>query len=136
MDTFKILPDSDSFTVIEGETNVFIQLDGGDPRVDKDQLGAPKLVTCQWTLDEAGFDYAMAFYRKSTDFGALPFLLELVGIDGSTPNTYTCRIVPGSWKPVNQQKGLAYWVTCSLWVTAINDTSGDAALIAAYVPYQ
>jgi hypothetical protein len=134
MDTLKRAPDSTGYSVTEGDTNVFIDLLGGDPRVRADLLGAVKRVPCQWTLKPYDFIYMMAFYRTSTGFGSLPFLIPLLGIDDMTPRNYTARIVPGTWKPIASIAGLTIVLTCDLWVTPTNDTTNDATIIASYVP--
>lgn len=131
MDTLKRAPDSTSYAVTEGNTNIAIQLSGGLPRVRADQLNAVKTVDALWTLSPKAFNYMLAFYRTSTAFGSSPFLCPLLGIDNITLANYTAWIVPGTWKPVRQQQGLTFILTCQLWVIPTNDTSGDAAILTA-----
>lgn len=131
MDTCKVRPDSANFSGLAGQEAIAIMLDGGGPRVRRDQLGAVYTYTVQWTGDGAMYDYLLAFYRTSTDFGSTPFLCPLI-VDNHTVSNYQAWIVPGSWKPVAAHSGLAFTVSCQLWVVPTNDTSGDAAIIAAY----
>lgn len=134
----KLSPDSTGFTVLDGNTNVAIQLDGGDPRVRADQLGAASLVTGQWTLGPEDYDTLRAFYRTGTFFGSMPFLIDLVGVDGSELTTYVARFVPGTFKLLSQS-GLTYIQGASMWVTPTISTVAcpafaDNAKLSAFVP--
>jgi hypothetical protein len=133
----KIPPDANGYRAKDGVTAVATQLDGGDPRVRGDQLGAAKTVDVQWTTSPAGFDYLEAFYRTAAGAngvpGCLPFQVNLVGIDGSESQLYTCRFVPGTFGLISQS-GLAYVVGAQLWVKPLPPTTdADNTLMAAYV---
>lgn len=127
--TLALLPDSQGYNVDEGDPNVAVQLDGGAARVRADKVGAVHTVTLQWTVGTANYEYLKAFFRTSTNNAALPFLMQLI-IDHSTPDTYTCQFIPGTFK-LKSQIGLTYVVGAQLWVVPSLDTTGDAAVLAA-----
>lgn len=135
LQTLGLTPDREGFQVDEGNTNTFVQLDGGGPRVRADQQGAVKLVNCQWTLNPAQFDYMMAFYRTGTANGASPFNISLCGIDNAEVSVYQAQFVPGTFQPLAEQSGLAYLVKAQMfvWPLPVNATA-DNALIAAGAP--
>jgi hypothetical protein len=118
-----ISPDSTGYSVLDGNTNVFTQLDGGDPRVRADQLGAAGTVAVQWTLGPADYKVLRAFYRTGAKNGSEPFQVDLVGIDDDQVRTYTARFVPGTFK-LASQSGLTYIQTASLWVVPLSASSG------------
>lgn len=131
MQTCLIPPDSQGFNVLAGNSSVSILLDGGGPRVRQDQLNVVSRIGCQWTCNPEDFNYMMAFYRTGTSYGTVPFQIELVGIDSSTPAMYVAQVVAGTWKLASQE-GLEYTLQTQLWVMPLNDTSNDAAILAAY----
>ncbi len=126
-----LLPDSQGYQVQDGTTAIANTLDGGGPRVRADILGAVKTVNCQWTVGPQNFDFMIAFHRTTLNYGANPFNIDLLGIDKSGQGTYQAWIVPGSWLPTSSQSGLTYVIKTQLWVVPINDTTNDAAIIAA-----
>jgi hypothetical protein len=119
----KFSPDSTGYSVLDGNTNVFTQLDGGDPRVRADKLGAAGTVAVQWTLGPANYKLLRAFYRTGTKNGSEPFQVDLVGIDDDQVRTYTARFVPGTFK-LASQSGLTYIQTASLWVVPLSASAG------------
>ena len=136
MDTLGLLPDQSGYNVLDGNSAVAIVLDGGLPRVRADQLGTVSTVSCQWTVSVAQYDYFMAFWRTSTNYGTKPFLIELCGVDSAEFQTYTAWFVPGTFKPSDRNLGITFVISAQLWVVPINNTTGDAALIAAGAPAQ
>jgi hypothetical protein len=135
MYTFKIPPDAEGYVVDDGNAAVAIQLDGGDPRVRGDKVGAVAVVTCQWTVGPADADYIRAFYRTGAGAngvpGVAPFNISLVGIDSTTPQTYIARFVPGTFG-LRSQSGLTYVYSAQLWVRPIPPTTAaDITTITA-----
>jgi hypothetical protein len=116
-------PESDGYGVVEGNTNVAVQLDGGAPRIRADQQGAAKTLTVQWTLNPSQFDFLMAFYRKAINNGSDPFYMQLVGIDNAELTPYQVQIIPASFTPIKSQSGLAYIVGARLYVLPNSDNA-------------
>ena len=126
MYTLRIAPDAQGYQVEDGNASVATQLDGGDPRVRGDKVGAIATVTCQWTLGPSDADYLRAFYRTGAGAngvpGCAPFNISLVGIDSSTSQVYVARFVPGTFA-LKQQSGLTYVYAAQLWVLPIPPTA-------------
>lgn len=134
MYTLRIAPDADGYVVDDGDANVAIQLDGGDPRSRGDKIGAIATVTVQWTVGPSDADYLRAFYRNGAGAdgvpGSLPFNISLVGIDSTTPQTYVARFVPRTFG-LRSQSGLTYVYAAQLWVKPIPPSAAtDLATIA------
>lgn len=128
-------PDQASYGVSYGNELVAVALDGGAMRVRRDKVDVPHLVDVQWSLDEADYVYLMAFYRSATNYGALPFLIDLL-IDGAVLIEYTCKLIPGSLQ-LAEQRGLLYVVTAQLEVQTNPDVDldYDAGLVVIYEAY-
>jgi hypothetical protein len=94
--TLEIPPDQQGYQVTRGNTVVATTLDGGGPRMRKDQLAAAHIVQVQWTVGPNGYRYLNAFYRLATQEGSLPFEINLI-IDHPELETYKAYFVPNTF---------------------------------------
>ncbi|MFZ1074801.1 MAG: hypothetical protein WAN50_00275 [Minisyncoccia bacterium] len=133
MYTLGLLPDSEGFTVEDAiDPTIITMLDGGAPRVRLSQIGAVKLVTCQWTVDQANHDALWAFYRTGALWGSQPFYIPLVGVDGSELTTYVAWFVPRTFK-LMRQEGLTFVMGCQMYVLPnIPNPTADLALFSTW----
>lgn len=92
-------PNSSGYTAQVGNEVVSAATEGGASRTRRDYVGAPGLINVAWMLDEDGFDYLNAFFRTVVQAGSLPFLCDLL-LDYAALKEYTCKFVPGSFKPI------------------------------------
>jgi hypothetical protein len=100
-------PNSAGYAVVLGNEIVSINVDGGPSRSRRDFLGKPSMVNVAWMLDQAGSEYLNAFFRTATANGSLPFLCDLL-LDRSTLEEYTCKFVPGSFKPIGSTAAFTF----------------------------
>lgn len=127
-----IPPTSSGFATVDGDSTVSIQLDGGGPRVRKDQLNVVTRVSAAFVMTPEDYTYFRAFYRTSMKNGSQPFTIPLLGIDDSNWALYSAQMVGGTLKwPSNQ--GATLTVTMDMWVMPNNVTTGDAAIISAFI---
>lgn len=127
--TLLLPPDQSSYAAQLGAQAIAVQLDGGASRVRQDQLGQSHRLTVQWTCNFKNYNYLMAFFRTSTSYGALPFIMALL-LDAATVQNYTCLLVPGSLS-LSSVSGFTFVVSATIEVL-FDPTyaAGDAALIA------
>lgn len=128
-----IPPDSSSYAAQRGAEVLAVQLDGGASRIRADILGASYLVSVQWIVDPAGYDYLNAFFRTATTRGSASFTIDLV-LDNSTLSEYSAIFTPSTFK-LASQVGLSYTVTAQLEVipsASGSETDDDNALMDAY----
>jgi hypothetical protein len=129
----QIRPDKSGYSFKYGPSAKSTKLDGGSSRYRADYDGANTQIEVTWILKPNQYDYIMAFYRKGTGNGSLPFLIDLI-LEGHTITEYTAHIVPGTFGLANQD-GDAYTVTASLEVEGNPPSAAtDQATIDAYVP--
>lgn len=130
MPTLALPPDQNGYQVTFGKTGIQTELDGGASRFRADQLGAAFKLPVQWTLNKKNYEYLLAFYRTTLNYGANSFSIDLI-IDSGVPTTYTVHILPGTFG-LTQQMGQTYIVGATLEANYdIAKASGDAAIIAA-----
>lgn len=110
-----LVPDSASYQSTDGAVSIRTSAEGGPARYRQDKLGATKMVTCQWTLNPAQYQYWRAFYNTATGQASTPFLCDMMSEDGSGPVEHTCYFIPGSVVLPNQQ-GLTYVQSAQLEV--------------------
>lgn len=123
-------PDQNSYKVDFGQTTLSTQLQGGASRFRSDQLGAALKLDAQWTCNRKNYEYITAFFRTAINFGADPFLIDLIA-DSGLLQVYTVHFMPGTFALI-QQQGSTFVVGASLEI--VPDSSyytGDAAKIAA-----
>lgn len=108
-------PNSSGYTATLGNEIITAQVDGGPSRSRRDFVGKPSTVNVAWMLDEAGFDYLGAFFRTGTANGALPFLCDLL-LDRAALVEYTCKFIPGTFKPVASTAAFTFNATAQFEV--------------------
>lgn len=94
-------PDQSRYAENQGITNKEVKLDGGFSKIRKDLEIAAHVVNVQWSLNLQQYKYMGAFYRKGTNFGTEPFLIDL-WMDYCEIVEYEARIVRNSWKLASQ----------------------------------
>lgn len=119
------------YSVAEPASVVAAQTKGGFGRNRADLDDATLTVTVGWRLPEADYDALMLFYKLGTNYGANPFLIDLV-IDNGIPTTSTAYF--GAQGPqLTQVTGLNYFVTATLEVVAnIIDPVFDTAIVTVF----
>lgn len=90
------------------------KLDGGAPRFRRASKNNANSVNCSWKLDELGYQYCMAFYRKWMRNPAQSFLIEMF-LDDPIVQNYECWFVPNSLK-LNSKNGPIYNVSAQFTV--------------------
>lgn len=103
-------------------------LDGGMPRFRRASKNNANTVNCAWKLDELGYQYCMAFYRKWVRNPARPFHVEMFLDDPFVVN-YECWFVPNSVK-LTSMNGLIYNISAQLIVKSkrISESFDDEIL--------
>lgn len=134
MEKLQLRPDTQGYSVQDGEDVIAIELDGGAGRYIRDKWGSTSRVSVTWTLLPAQHQYLRAFYNTTIQKGALPFLCDLI-LDDPTPVEHVCRIVPKTMT-LGSQQGFAYISSCTLEVEPIAiDSELDETLVMLYGEY-
>lgn len=115
MERLLLRPNSEDYSQEEGAEVIRVELDGGTGRYRRDKIGATRRCNVSWTMNPTQYQYWRAFWHTATKRGALPFLCDLVGEDGTGPTPYVCYFVPGSVQMPAQQ-GLTYSQSATLEV--------------------
>lgn len=133
MHKLKFPPDQLNYQINWGNTVVQTNVAGGPPRTRADVVGAPYAATVQWTCtDLTKYDALQAFYRYTTQRGALPFLIDLQ-IESVELEEYTCVVQQNTWNIVSTD-GNSWVVGCVLIVNQNpNDNDTDLQLVATIV---
>lgn len=132
MHKLQLTPDASGYNSAEGESVIRSELDGGAGRYRLDKIGASKTVSARWTMTPMEYQYWRAFYATATQYGALPFLCDLVSEDGCGPIEHVCHFIPGSVSLPTQQ-GLTYVQQATLEVKPLpRDEAADTGLIIVW----
>ena len=94
MDRLKIAPDKDGYGWNEPEGIVFTDTAGGFPKTRLDTPNAPYLIDLQWTVNENGANFLLAFHRRNK---LRSFVIPLI-VESVEPSDYTARFVPKSFR--------------------------------------
>lgn len=107
-----------------GDGVISQELDGGAPRYRRSLKGVMHTAGIQWIVDQAGYQYLMAFYRVWARNPAQPFLCQLC-IDNAPVEDYEC-FFSGSPK-LSGKTAKVYTVTATLRVKplAVVDAMDD-----------
>lgn len=135
MQTCKLIPDSAGYTAEQANNTVNSgPLAGGPSRSRVDIIGGSGKATASWTSGPAGYDYLMAFYRTATNFGADPFIINMI-LDSSAILPYTVKFT--SMPKLSGQKGHSYTTSCELEVypQPVNNAA-DQTIIDNFNPNQ
>lgn len=128
--TLGLPPDQAQYSAIVGKTSVSTKLDGGASRFRNDQLGAASVFNVQWTCSKKNYNYLMAFYRTSINYGADPFNISLL-FDSGDMQTYIAHFVPETFG-LTSQAGETYVVGAQIEIVPnAAYAAGDATIIAA-----
>lgn len=110
----ELRPDQTQYLVAFAGDGIRSQLDGGAGRYRRGIRFNWHMVTVQWTLTPAKFDYLMAFRRTAIADGSIPFDIDLI-LDSEDILTYKAYIIPESFQLV-AYSGLGFTVTAQLEV--------------------
>lgn len=112
------------YSVQLGDGVISQQLDGGAPRYRRALKSMVHTVAVQWVVQEAGYQYLMAFWRVWARCPSQPFLCKLC-IDDAPVEDYQCYF-SGSPKLAGKEANV-YTVTATLTVRplATNDDADD-----------
>lgn len=126
-----IQPEVSSYSVQEAATTVVYDLNGGFGRYRRDLISARPTVSCQWSLDEVGYQYFTAFYSSVISNGADPFYIDLI-YDGGSLTQYQASFLPETIS-LSQHAYNQYQIQAELEIvpSAVN-ASADNALISSY----
>ncbi len=126
-------PDQAQYAAAPAATSVSTKLDGGASRFRADQLGAAFELIVQWTMSAENFDYLIAFYRTAINYGADPFLIDLL-LDSGDMQEYTAHFMPETFG-LTGQMGETFVVGAKLEVVPNPDyAAGDDALLGITAP--
>lgn len=132
--TLALRPDTQGYSVQDGQDVIMVELDGGAGRYIRDKWGATSRVSATWTLLPVQHQYLRAFYNTTIQKGSLPFLCDLI-LDDPEPIAHTCRIVPGTMN-LGSQQGYAYISSCVLEVEPIPaDAEYDETIVMLFEEY-
>lgn len=127
-----LTPDADSYQQNEGAEAIAIRIEGGPSRYRRDMIGAPRLLTVQWTLNPWQYHYFRAFWNTAILRGVDSFTCDLLGDDPCELVAHECKVVPGTMSAPSQ-RGYIYIVSAQLEVVPLAvDPVADAAVVAAY----
>ncbi len=114
--TYKLIliPDQESYSVIDGKEIIVTKLDGGKSRYRKDILNSSSLVNATWTLTPSGYEYIRSFYKIMLNDASHPFKIDLL-LDSSVLTEHDAFFVPGTMT-LTRQKGLTFVVSAQLEV--------------------
>jgi hypothetical protein len=133
----KCTPDRGGYKVDRGSSVLSVLLNGGQGRYRADQLGASSKVSVTFTLDVAGYNYIMAFFRTTLSEGSLPFQISLISEDSNLDDYQAYFMADENKSGISliSQSGLTYVVGATLEVVPLTPTDpiADAAIVADYV---
>lgn len=134
MAKFNIPPSPMGYNFQDPSEVIAIELDGGPSRLRRDKLNSRSSVNVQWSLNREGYLYLQNFYRTTTNFGSLPFQIDLV-TDYSESTEHTVYFIPGTVR-LQEQTGHKYVVVASLEVTQLTiDEQTEADLVYLFTEF-
>jgi hypothetical protein len=134
MPLLSIPPDSQGYAIQFDDGVLEIQLDGGAPRQRADQVNTVSTIPVRWSVDPAGYNYLMAFYRTvgKPPLGPQPFQMAIPVDTSDATEIHQCMFVAKSFK-LASQSGLQYVVTASIYVWSVAiDPNDDGQTLAVY----
>lgn len=108
-------PVSDGYSFTPANEVIEVKLDGGVSRRRKDLINSTHVVNAQWILDQGQYTQLMGFFRENVKRGSTPFRMNLVS-DANVSMPHVCNTLGGVPK-LTQQRGNAFWVSCTVEVT-------------------
>lgn len=121
-------PTQSGYSADIGNGVISQELDGGAARYRRSLKGVMHTAGIQWVVDQAGYQYLMAFYRVWARNPAQPFLCKLC-IDNAPVEDYEC-FFSGSLK-LSGRSGNVYTVTATLQVKPLVTIDAMDDLIVA-----
>lgn len=103
-----------------GDGVISQELDGGAPRYRRAVRGTYHSANVEWVVQEAGFQYLMAFYRVWSRNPSQPFLAKLC-IDNAPVENYQCHF-DGS-PSISSKEGDVFTVVARLRVKPLGISS-------------
>lgn len=112
---FILPPDQQGYSFQDPSETLQAELDGGVSRFRRDKLNGAYKLNVSWTLNQQEYTYARAFYRGTTQSGALPFLIDLYTDLGDQLLEHEVHFIPGSFG-LKSQRGNSFVVGATLEV--------------------
>lgn len=98
-------PDQSQYNFKPGKTLVVEQLEGGHPRIRRDNLNASHYITCTYSCTPPQYTYLSGFFRERIQGFAQPFIAQLL-IDIPYVLSYLCKLLEEP--ELVTQQGLLY----------------------------
>jgi hypothetical protein len=125
-----LTPSLSGYAVQRGDTLLMSRPGMGPSATRLDRYNTPSVMSVEWNVGPADFDYLMAFYFTAVAEGALPFLIDSV-LDHPDVRRLRAKVLPGSMS-VRGVKGLTYSVSASVEVVPILSSDYDASVLALF----
>lgn len=109
-----------------GDGVIAQELDGGAPRYRRAVRGTYHAASVEWVVQEAGFQYLMAFYRVWARNPSQPFLARLC-IDNAPVENYQCHF--DGAPTLDSKQANVFTVSASLRVKPLSISSAMDDLI-------
>ena len=113
MNRLKYCVTQSGYSAKVGDGVISQKLDGGASRYRRSLKNVPHSVGVQWVIQEAGYQYLMAFYRVWRRKPNQPFLAMLV-VDDAPAQDYQCFFTESP--ALSSKQGLVFTVTATLEV--------------------
>jgi hypothetical protein len=129
MQRLMLKPTAAGYAAQIGGSVLMQQLDGGQPRFERDILGASHSVSLGWTTTAAGYQYLLSFYRVWLRNPSEPFIARLI-LDDHAMRDYQCQFMPNSLS-LSSKSGPVYNVSAQITAKALasDDELDDAILM-------
>lgn len=126
-----IPPDQASYSFVDGEEAVRVQLAGGRGRYRRDVLNASKEVNVVWTVTPDKYKYLRAFYATALLHTNECFIIGLV-LDNPFQEDYEANFIPNSMQ-LQSLSGHTYVVSARLEaISKLRDATLDDYYVNLY----
>ncbi len=123
-------PSSSRYSGQHGAGIISTNVEGGFPRLRRDQLQPPSTFRVQWVFGRDDFEDFMFAFRHTINSGATTFIIPLL-LDYSDMIDYTAQLVPNSLRVTNAE-GNRRVVTASIVGIPVVDLAGLDNIVACY----
>lgn len=120
-------PESNGYSLSNGEDVVEIAVEGGLARRRMDYSQKPFSLDVSWIFDQQEYQYFKSFYNSAVKKGSLPFLIDLI-VDNPFLEEYVTYFKTGSVLS-SDPMGLSIQVSATLEVLRKNTTDFDAMVL-------
>ena len=127
---FDYTPAAARYSSQPGTGVIGTDVEGGFPRLRKDQLFAPSKFQVQWVIPSDEFDDFMFSFRHTLNSGAASFIIPLL-LDYDERIDYIAQIVPNSFK-VTSARGMRRTITAKIIALPVEDLQAIDSVVALY----